>query len=77
MWAKRFENLNVSIDQIQNLHDDLKTAYGENFLEVFDYIPPDSPTSSPDSYVEFRFESEPEYLTEAENLMEQYNVIDD
>jgi len=77
MWAKRFENLNVSIDQIQDLHNDLKASYGENFLEVFDYVPPESQTSSPDSYVEFRFESEPEDLAEAENLMEQYKAIDD
>jgi len=77
MWVKKFENTNVLIDLIQDLHNDLKLAYGELFLEVFDYVPPESPTSNPTSYVEFRFESEPENLTVAENLMEQYRALNE
>lgn len=74
MWVKKFENTNVPIENMQELHSKMKEVYGDNFLEVFDYIPPESPTSDPDPYVELRFEEEPQETASMEELVDEYKV---
>lgn len=74
MWIKKFDNTNVAIETIQELHTKLKDTYGNNFVEIFDYIPPESPTSNPDPYLELRFEEEPDDLGPALDLVEEYKV---
>lgn len=73
MWAKRFDNVNLKFETMSELHAQLKAAYGENFLEAFDYIPPAYATEDI-PYCEFRFENEPGDLAPAEDLLEQFKA---
>ena len=74
MWAKRFNEINIPLESMQTLHSKIKEVHGENLIEVFDYIPPGGSIAELNSYVEIRFEAEPEETARIDELVDQYKA---
>ena len=75
IWIKKFEDINIPIEFIQDLHQALAEVYGENLIGVFDYIPPEGFGDELSSFVEVHFTQKPDDMNDLTRLVDEHKAI--